>query len=63
MTKHTQALIAAQRAINSMKNEAETAAQLDERAMLEALEEISNQGLAADTAIRAALAEQPGSTR
>lgn len=55
MTTTNQALIAAQRAINSMKNEAETAAQGDEQMMLEACEEISKQGLAADTAIRAAL--------
>ena len=51
------ALIEAQRAINSMKVEAETAAQLDEQAMLEAMETISNQGLAADTAIRRVLAD------
>lgn len=55
MTTTNQALIAAQRAINSMKNEAETAAQGDEQMMLEACEEISKQGFAADTAIRAAL--------
>lgn len=52
---HTEALRTAQRAIESMKQEAETAAMLDETAMLEALERISNDGLAADMAIRAAL--------
>lgn len=45
-------------AINSMKTEAEAAAQLDEEAMLEALGEISRQGLEADMAIRAALASR-----
>ena len=49
----------AQRAINSMKVEAETAAQGDEQMMLEACETISNEGLQADMAIRAALAS-PG---
>lgn len=47
-------------AINSMKTEAEAAAQLDEEAMLEALGEISRQGLEADMAIRAALTPQSG---
>jgi hypothetical protein len=46
------ALKAAQRAINSMKVEAETGAQGDEQMMLEAAEQISNEGLAADMAIR-----------
>jgi hypothetical protein len=46
----------AQRAINSMKVEAETAAQGDEQMMLEACETISNEGLQAGMAIRAALA-------
>lgn len=50
------ALEDAQRAINSMKVEAETAAQGDEQMMLEACETISNEGLQADMAIRAALA-------
>ena len=55
------ALIAAKQAINSMKAEAETAAQGDEQMMLEACETISNEGLQADIAIRAALAsaQQP----
>ena len=50
------ALEDAQQAINSMKVEAETAAQGDEQMMLEACETISNEGLQADMAIRAALA-------
>jgi hypothetical protein len=50
------ALEDAARAINSMKVEAETAAQGDEQMMLEACEQISNEGLAASEAIRAALA-------
>ncbi len=50
------ALEDAQRAINSMKVEAETAAQGDEQMMLEACETISNEGLQAGMAIRAALA-------
>ena len=49
------ALIAAKQAINSMKVEAETAAQGDEQMMLEACETISNEGLQADIAIRTAL--------
>ncbi len=56
-----QALIGAQRAINSMKVEAETAAQGDEQMMLDACEQISNEGLEASLAIQAALstAAQP----
>ena len=54
----TMALINAQRAINSMKVEAETAAQGDEQMMLEACETISNEGLQADTAIREALRQR-----
>lgn len=50
------ALEDAARAINSMKVEAETAAQGDEQMMLEACEQISNEGLAASEAIRAAIA-------
>lgn len=50
------ALEDAQRAINSMKVEAETAAQGDEQMMLEACETVSNEGFQADMAIRAALA-------
>lgn len=50
------ALKDAQQAINSMKVEAETAAQGDEQMILEACETISNEGLQADTAIRVALA-------
>lgn len=50
------ALIRAQQAINSMKVEAETAAQGDKRMMLEACETISNEGLQADMAIRDVLA-------
>lgn len=46
------ALKSAQRTINSMKVEAETGAQGDERMMLEAAEQISKEGLAADMAIR-----------
>ena len=53
------ALEEARRAINSMKVEAETAAQGDEQMMLEACETISNEGLQADMAIRAALASAP----
>lgn len=52
------ALEDAQRAINSMKVEAETAAQGDEQMMLDACETISSEGLQADMAIRAALAAQ-----
>lgn len=47
-----EALIRAQEAINSMKVEAETAAQGDEQMMLEACETISNEGLDADMEIR-----------
>ena len=56
-----QALIGAQRAINSMKVEAETAVQGDEQMMLDACEQISNEGLEASLAIQAALstAAQP----
>lgn len=50
------ALEEARSAINSMKVEAETAGQGDEQMMLEACETISNEGLQADIAIRAALA-------
>ena len=50
------ALEEARSAINSMKVEAETAGQGDEQMMLEACETISNEGLQADMAIRAALA-------
>lgn len=53
------ALIRAQQAINSMKVEAETAAQGDKRMMLEACETISNEGLQADMAIRDVLANHP----
>ena len=53
------ALEEARSAINSMKVEAETAAQGDEQMMLEACETISNEGLKADMAIRAALASAP----
>ena len=58
------ALEEARSAINSMKVEAETAGQGDEQMMLEACETISNEGLQADMAIRAALASapQPSST-
>jgi hypothetical protein len=52
------ALEEARSAINSMKVEAETAAQGDEQMMLEACETISNEGLQADMAIRAALASR-----
>lgn len=52
------ALEAARRAIESMKVEAETAAQGDEQMMLEACETISNEGLAATMAIRAVLADK-----
>lgn len=50
-----EALRAAQQCINSMKVEAETAAQGDEQMMLEACETISNEGLQADMAIRRAI--------
>lgn len=50
------ALIKASETILSMKVEAETAAQGDEQMMLEACAQISNEGLEADMAIRAALA-------
>ena len=53
------ALEEARSAINNMKVEAETAAQGDEQMMLEACETISNEGLQADMAIRAALASAP----
>jgi hypothetical protein len=49
------ALEAAHDAIIGMKVEAETAAQGDEQMMLEACEQISNEGLEATTAIRTAL--------
>lgn len=49
------ALEAAHDAIISMKVEAETAAQGDEQMMLDACEQISNEGLAASEVIRAAL--------
>lgn len=49
------ALRSAQEAINSMKVEAETAAQGDEQMMLDACEAISNEGLQADMAIRAVI--------
>ena len=52
-----EALSSAQQAINSMKVEAETAAQGDEQMMLEACETISNEGLQADMEIRAALSK------
>ena len=52
------ALVSAKQAINSMKVEAETAAQGDEQMMLEACEQISNEGLAASIAIDAAQASQ-----
>ena len=52
----TKALIAARKAINSMKVEAETAAQGDAQMMLDACEHISNEGLDASTAIDAAIA-------
>lgn len=52
-----EALTSAQQAINSMKVEAETAAQGDEQMMLEACETISNDGLQADMEIRAALSK------
>ena len=51
------ALEAAHDAIIGMKVEAETAAQGDEQMMLEACETISTEGLQADMAIRAALAQ------
>lgn len=52
------ALQEAQRAINSMKAEAETAgAGGDEQMLQDAAEAISNEGLQADMAIRAALKE------
>jgi hypothetical protein len=55
------ALVNAQLAINSMKDAAETGAVIgDEQGMSEALEQVSNDGLAADTAIRKALsAKEP----
>lgn len=53
------ALVEVRSAINSMKAEAETAGQGDEQMMLEACETISNEGLQADMAIRAALASAP----
>lgn len=52
------ALVSAKQAINSMKVEAETAAQGDEQMMLEACEQISNEGLAASIAIDAAMDPQ-----
>lgn len=52
------ALVSAKQAINSMKVEAETAAQGDEQMMLEACEQISNEGLAASIAIDAAMASK-----
>ena len=51
------ALIRAKEAINSMKVEAETAAQGDEQMMLEACETISNEGLDADMEIRDTLSK------
>lgn len=54
-----EALQAAKEAINSMKAEAEIAAQGDEQMMLEACEQISNEGLAASEAIDAAIAAAP----
>lgn len=51
-----EALIKSSEAILSMKVEAETAAQGDEQMMLEACEQISNEGLEAYMAIRATLA-------
>ena len=52
-----EALTDAKRAINSMKVEAETAGAGGDQEMLQdACEQISNEGLAADTAIRAAIA-------
>ena len=54
------ALIAARKAINSMKVEAETAAQGDAQMMLDACERISNEGLDASTAIDAAIAAAKG---
>ncbi|MFD2755966.1 hypothetical protein [Comamonas terrae] len=53
------ALEDAKAAINSMKMEAETAAQGDEQMMLEACEQISTEGLAASLAIDAVLAAAP----
>lgn len=53
------ALEDAKAAINSMKVEAETAAQGDEQMMLEACEQISTEGLAASLAIDAVLAAAP----
>lgn len=50
----------AQQTINSMKVEAETGAQGDEKMMLDAAEAISNEGLQADTAIRALLTKITG---
>lgn len=58
------ALKEAQRAINSMKAEAENAgAHGDEQMLREACEAISNEGCAADDAIRAILASAPISPR
>ena len=56
LNAQAKALIAARKAINSMKVEAETAAQGDEQMMLDACERISNEGLDASTAIDAAIA-------
>ena len=56
LSMQTKALIAARKAINSMKVEAETAAQGDAQMMLDACERISNEGLDASTAIDAAIA-------
>jgi hypothetical protein len=56
-----EALRQAQRVINSMKQEAETAGVCgDEQMLQEACETISNEGLAADMAIRAAIAKATG---
>lgn len=54
-----EALRNAQCAIQSMKAEAETAAQGDEQMMLEACEQISNEGLGAWMAIKATLTVAP----
>lgn len=51
------ALVAAQQAINSMKDYAETAGQGDEESMLYAMGVISDEGLTADIAIRVALSQ------
>lgn len=53
--RYLKALGRAKGAINSMKVEAETAAQGDEQMMLEACEQISNEGLAASQAIDTAM--------